>query len=1021
MSVSLSDYTLFAPGQGYFTDKVLAKYPEMTGQRLQMEKIDVQANESIRISLPAPPLCAAVLHEDGTAENINGDFFDGIFNAVPHCDGELCIIYAARVPYSLDPMHPRAGEEIINVFFGEFERRFPGECGKGLNFFFSDELEFGINGNLWNDTFAQEFISRKGYDIRPHLFHIFIDDSNVKTRLDYYDVIVALEEENYFSKVYNWHEKRHMTYGCDHGGRGYNVTEFGDYMRTQKYNQGPGCDQPNLSSDIIKNKVASSIAHLHACPRVWLEGFYGSGWGTSTEQLTDAVARNFVMGQNLLSLHGLYYSTHGGYWEWAPPCNCIRMPYWAHMESFLGAVERLSYTLTRGVHTCDIGIIYPVDAVDGGIEGDRAVNAAFELANNLYSHGIDFDFLDRESIVNAEISDDALQISGESYRFIVIPNMRSMRSDCLCKLLTAAKSGVHIVSIGELPTYSDADISPIRKQLAELSDSLADVPPTTEYLTAASRRDVVPMHTKEFYIHHRKADGNDLYMTYGIPQGERCFFRGVGPVVWLNARDGKKYLIENTEHTDGGVIFPMPVESVEFQLFLIGDSDFDEVLNQCETAENNVRTLDNVWNFELAPTMDNTWGDFELPATDGILPCQVKELVCEDRRVRVSYGAYFLAKEDFGSVEAYFKTLDAANCSHTEDFTPYEFSMRYGVENAPGHQGYHGLKGNITDEFLTIGKKVITATSEKFIPYDNGFGKVFFTNIDCDSTVVAEILTGEIEPDDLYVNGVRTEGKTAKLSRGLNRIVAGYRKKEKTGYGRTHLVFAVGAVEKATLPLSMRWFKSKAVLPFDCYGINQPQTFTFMSPPALRSFTARCEGVITSVRIGNEEAELTHDNNTFTAAIKKVSALPCQVSITVENTHGCYGGAVFSEPIKLDCEKGRMPVGDWSQIDGLKFYSGGAVYSQIVSVDEYTDTKNAVLSVDRIVSTARAIVNGHDCGVRFAPPWQWNIGSSLREGENEIRLEVCNTIGNHYEYLPTRYKSGTESGLIGDARIIFSK
>ena len=64
-----------------------------------------------------------------------------------------------------------------------------------------------------------------------------------------------------------------MIYGCDHGGRGRNVVEFGDYFRTQRWNQGPGCDQPGLGRDLIKNKVASSIAHLYQRPRVWLEGY----------------------------------------------------------------------------------------------------------------------------------------------------------------------------------------------------------------------------------------------------------------------------------------------------------------------------------------------------------------------------------------------------------------------------------------------------------------------------------------------------------------------------------------------------------------------------------------------------------------------------------------------------------------------------------------------------------------------------------------------------------------------------
>lgn len=152
------------------------------------------------------------------------------------------------------------------------KERIEWQAGDGLNFFFSDELNFGVRGMLWNDCFAQEFIDRKGYDVIPSLSALFTDIGDVtpKIRLDYYDVIVHLEEQNYFKPLFDWHESRGMIYGCDHGGRGHDVTEFGDYFRTQKYNQGPGCDQPSLQSDIVKNKVASSIAHLYERPRVWL-------------------------------------------------------------------------------------------------------------------------------------------------------------------------------------------------------------------------------------------------------------------------------------------------------------------------------------------------------------------------------------------------------------------------------------------------------------------------------------------------------------------------------------------------------------------------------------------------------------------------------------------------------------------------------------------------------------------------------------------------------------------------------
>ena len=41
-------------------------------------------------------------------------------------------------------------------------------------------------------------------------------------------------------------------------------------------------------------------------------------------------------------------------------------------------------------------------------------------------------------------------------------------------------------------------------------------------------------------------------------------------------------------------------------------------------------------------------------------------------------------------------------------------------------------------------------------------------------------------------------------------------------------------------------------------------------------------------------------------------------------------------------------------------------------------------------------------------------------GEMCIR-DRFNTLGNFYEYLPTRYKSGTESGLIGEVSLYAAK
>lgn len=218
---------------------------------------------------------------------------------------------------------------------------------------------------------------------------------------------------------------------------------------------GPGCDQPKLSENLIKNKVASSISHLYQRPRVWLEGFHSSGWGTNSADITRATIVNFIQGDNLLSLHGLYYSTHGGWWEWAPPCNHFRMPYWQHIVPLMNCVQRMGYLLSQGVHQCDVAILYPIAAMEAGMNGEKAKNVAFDAGTKLYHGGYDFDFMDFESLARAEVKDEALHVSGETYRVLVLPSMQAIRFSTLERALELYRHGGIVILIGDIPEASD--------------------------------------------------------------------------------------------------------------------------------------------------------------------------------------------------------------------------------------------------------------------------------------------------------------------------------------------------------------------------------------------------------------------------------------------------------------------------------------------------------------------------------------------------------------------------------------
>ena len=471
-AVSLSDYTLCVPGQGYWNDEIIKEHPAMRGSVLRHVVRDVRGPTEVSWEVPENTLSAIAYRmknraiEGGTAMISAQHVGRDVRWQAPAGDWRLVAVSSQVMPMSINPLDPQSGKKVVEKFFQRFEDRCPGEGGKGLDFFFSDELELGINadwmaGRLWSPGLADAFRRCKGYDLLPELPALFVDvgPRTPKIRLDYRDVMVSLAEENYFRPLFQWHYDRGMVYGCDHGGRGGNVVEFGDYFRTQRWMTGPGNDSPGLGiPSMNRTKVHSSIAHLYQRPRVWLEGFYGSGWGSTTADLTRTMVQNFVAGSNLLTLHGLYYTTHGGWWEWAPPCNHFRMPYWPHMRTYLEYSQRLSYLLSQGVHRCDVAILYPVAPMEAGMNGQQAVDAAFQTGDCLFGPGgqaIDFDYMDFQSLERAKITNRQLAASGETYRVLVLPSMAAIRYSTIQKALEFYRAGGMVIAVGALPEASD--------------------------------------------------------------------------------------------------------------------------------------------------------------------------------------------------------------------------------------------------------------------------------------------------------------------------------------------------------------------------------------------------------------------------------------------------------------------------------------------------------------------------------------------------------------------------------------
>ncbi len=1108
IAVSLSDYSLCSPGQGWYTDEVIVENHDLHGATLNCMMYDLESGSEACIEMPQNTIMVAAYRlqdsfvEPETKLNLEQQMEENILKwKVPQGKWRILVVYYIENPYSVDPMNPLTGQKIIEKFFQRFEDRNPGEGGRGLNFFFSDELSFGVSGNLWNGNFAEEFKKRKGYDLIPELAALFIDigPRTPKIRLDYRDVMVALEEEAYFKPVFDWHQERGMIYGCDHGGRGKDVTKFGDYFRTQRWNQGPGNDQPCLQSDIIKNKVSSSIAHLYERPRTWLEGYHSSGWGTSSEQVADATFRNFVSGHNLLTLHGLYYSTHGGWWEWAPPCNHFRMPYWHHMGEFLKCSERLCYLLSQGVHRCDVAIMYPVAPVEADMDGETAVKTAFELGRYLYDQGIDFDFMDFQSLERAEINDRELRVAGEAFRVLVLPAMKAIRFTALQKALEFYRAGGIVIALGALPQASDRagredpEVDGIVKELfgtdsgeffnreAAKAESIKDVSNVSggtafflhkEEEVSKLINEVFPRdfactsslpECSRTWVMHRKIGQRDIYMIYGVPRETECFFRATGSAELWDPWTGKTRQLPILAQTEDGTSLRMPLEANEAQLIIFNSNDtavlWEENILERDLPVVDEIALDGEWAFELKPTLDNRWGDFRLPAFDGVIGAEARkfrymresEQGCgweapslDDsswHEVTCSYGPYFykLGPVDFEAdreaLEAELSKMTAVEESNPVDvfgkpmyWQTYDFSMRWGVENAPGHQGYHGLKEYVTDDFLVLGRSELSFTGSDCKQEGDGGRYYLWSAIHAPAAGEAKVRSGGMLPSRVWINGTPYEGgiETTPLKAGLNTLLLSYDK-----HGRAYFVLeSPDAPEdwQQPYPLAMEWYNKPRICRFDIYPQQEITVgwYRFTATPGLTAMTMNAYGKLQCWVGGIETSiEAVKENGDGSAQYRVVLPRPAKhcevVALRIEHVEGCYGGAALPEPIELECEVGCLKTGDWSEVDGLRCYSGGAWYRKSFLIQPDQAKAEVTVNLGEVISSAEVHVNGKLVGIKVAPPWKFDISGLVMPGENRMEVLVYNTLANHYLTIPTYYSGSLKSGLIGPVTIEISK
>ncbi|MGO4497228.1 hypothetical protein AB4114_15190 [Paenibacillus sp. 2RAB27] len=553
-----------------------------------------------------------------------------------------------------------ATEQLYDRIYGEFERRFPSELGRTIGGSFQDELP---SMPLWTDSLPNLYAERYGEDLiaaLPALFEDVEGASFIRRRV--YELATELAEEAVFKLQHEWHNRHNMLQCCDQAGPARRADLHGaqrlylDYMRTHRWYNAAGSD---MDGEI---KPHASMVHLHGGKRVFLESFHTSGWGGTMEETLHWLVPWLQSGVTLYSPHSVYYSTRGGWWEWAPPDTGWRQPYYEHYGVLVDTVSRACWLLTQGTHVADVAVHYPSHAAcgwmslsDGGplqhpmVVANLMPNKRLEHVQAVYqsltgrwnrkernepgalrSACMDFDVTDDSALEIAKMSDGKLRIGDESFSALILCGTTIMDDAALANVKAWIETGGLVIAVqcgeddpvleGAIYVSSAQDALEIleSKSLGRTNGPNMPLMRRTEdadiFLLLPEAGELLPMHEPSGEWARPPRSARYRLRTVGYPQLWDPVSGQVSPLSYN--RDGEWVELEVVFDSWPAAFVVCPWDQTEAEVFGHSTRPSDSQVLPAEVpalpAEQDPVTELHDWQVLAVPTLDNRYGDFDL-------------------------------------------------------------------------------------------------------------------------------------------------------------------------------------------------------------------------------------------------------------------------------------------------------------------------------------------------------------------------------------------------------------------------
>lgn len=374
-------------------------------------------------------------------------------------------LWTRRDPGMLDMISESACHAFIEEAYEPIAKRFPGELGKTIKGFFTDEPSMPPGNVPWTDTFASEFKRKFGYDLVPRLHELTYQTGDWEgARIDYWQLVSEKYSNSYIGQLADWcgKHKLMLTGHLVYEENSITVWYQGDSPMSLVKMHVPGCDllEMHTSYDEIKGWYIYGAASIIKAPknpataarfagrkRVMCEAWGVAPWARTMADEKRMADWLIALGVNMINDNSLI-SDIWGFRKRAIAGKHFTQPWWPHARKSYEYTARLSALCAETTLDTELLVLYPTttwwaNTVRGDLQQKlRELEQAFDAAQDalLRTHW-DFEFLYEPVLEGARVENGALVTDHGTFRGIILAGISHLRPRLAAKLAEFAASG----------------------------------------------------------------------------------------------------------------------------------------------------------------------------------------------------------------------------------------------------------------------------------------------------------------------------------------------------------------------------------------------------------------------------------------------------------------------------------------------------------------------------------------------------------------------------------------------------